>query len=213
MIVNTYVVSDMETKCYLLFDEKSGEMAVVDPGGYSDALLNEIEKNGKNLKYILLTHGHFDHIGIASELKSKYNAKIVCNKAENELIKSELMNLSKFFGKMKETVIPDILLNANDIVLLGSTKIKIISTPGHTVGSSCYLAENILFSGDTIMKETIGRTDFPTGDYHQMMNSVKKIAAMPDELNIYPGHGEKSILQHEKKYNQYFEQRDNEHIY
>ena len=173
---------------------------IIDPGDDLEALLME----APNPRAILLTHGHFDHIGYAQALKEQTNAKLVISKADEPLLSDNNLNLSMaFFGTGVPKTVADITLEDNDTLMLGDSKVTFISTPGHTKGSGCYIIDNNIFTGDTLMKLSMGRTDFPTGSDDDMKASLKRLAALQENYNVYPGHGDYSTLNYEKSCNPY----------
>ncbi len=204
--VKKYIVSMMQTNCFIIKDTKSNESAIVDPGAVTKELLKEIQKSEYKFKYILLTHGHFDHIAGANEVKNITGAKIVICQKEKEFIENKDLNLSDLFykGGLPKTNV-DIFVDENqDVLSLGEYNIKVIETPGHTIGGCCYLIGENLFTGDTVMQGTIGRTDFPTGSYKQIIKSVKKLISLSKNYNLYCGHGDDTTLEREISSNEYF---------
>lgn len=202
--IKSVTVGALQVNCYIVKDIESGDIVVVDPG-CSATLLKELIKNSaEKIKYILLTHGHFDHIGFAKELKDKTNAKLVIGKEDEELLSDNQLNLSvSFLGVTVPKVNADLTLNDGEKIKFGNTDITFISTPGHTKGSGCYVIDDNIFTGDTLMRMSIGRTDFPTGSDKDMMSSLKKLSQLEGEFDIYPGHSGCSNLSYEKKYNPY----------
>ncbi|MDD6447809.1 MAG: MBL fold metallo-hydrolase [Ruminococcus sp.] len=202
--VQSVPVGALQVNCYMLKDSNTGFIAVVDPGDNCTALEKLVEHEKENIKYILLTHGHFDHIGYAQALKEQTNAKLVISKAEEPLLSDNNLNLSMaFFGTGVPKTVADITLEDNDTLMLGDSKVTFISTPGHTKGSGCYIIDNNIFTGDTLMKLSMGRTDFPTGSDDDMKASLKRLAALQENYNVYPGHGDYSTLNYEKSCNPY----------
>ena len=196
LVVESFKVGPLETNCYLIVDKKTQRAAIIDPGGISAELDKKIYSLGEeNVDYILMTHGHFDHIRKATRYKKLTGAKLMIGVNEAEFTKNRRLNLCRIPMPPFEA---DILLNDNDIISLGETKIKVMHTPGHTVGGLCFIAEDFLFSGDTIMRESIGRYDLETGDFNQMRESIKKILGLSKNYIIYPGHGDPTTLQEEK---------------
>lgn len=202
--VQSVPVGALQVNCYMLKDSNTGFIAVVDPGDNCTALKKLVENEKENIKYIFLTHGHFDHIGYAQALKEQTNAKLVISKADEPLLSDNNLNLSMaFFGTGVPKTVADITLEDNDTLMLGDSKVTFISTPGHTKGSGCYIIDNNIFTGDTLMKLSMGRTDFPTGSDDDMKTSLKRLAALKENYNVYPGHGDYSTLNYEKSCNPY----------
>ena len=207
LIVKQYKVGALYTNCYLITDEETKKSAIIDPGGISLELDKEISSRNLSVEYILLSHGHFDHIRKTARYKNKTNAKIAINQKEKDFARDASLNLSCKFART--TIDPfeiDMLLNDGDTIKLGNSTIKIISTPGHTVGSSCFIVDDCIFTGDTLMKQSIGRTDFATGSSNDMVNSLAKLLMLKGNYTIYPGHGDDTTLEFEKKNNPHFSQ-------
>ena len=197
-------VGALQVNCYMLKDSSTGFIAVVDPGDNCTALKKLVENEKENIKYILLTHGHFDHIGYAQALKEQTNAKLAISKADEPLLSDNNLNLSMaFFGTGVPKTVAEITLEDNDTLMLGDSRVTFISTPGHTKGSGCYIIDNNIFTGDTLMRLSMGRTDFPTGSDDDRMTSLKRLAALQENYNVYPGHGDYSTLNYEKSCNPY----------
>ena len=191
-----------KTNCYIIFDENSKEIMVIDPAGDVDKiekLIKEVFKG--NLKYIYLTHCHGDHIAGVNELKEKCGGKVLIHRLDAEGLNNPDINLLPYIGLPPIELEADSILDDKDLLHLGQLELKVIHTPGHTAGStSLYCAkEKCLFSGDTIFAGTWGRTDLPTSSREKIMESiVNKILKLPDETFIYPGHGKATMLKDEK---------------
>ena len=200
--VGCIVLGILENNCYFVHREGETETIFVDPGSQGDKLFVKLREKGLEVKSILLTHGHFDHIMGVNEMREISGAKVYAMKAEEELLSDPVMNSSAKVGK-SYTVKPDVLLNDGDTVELGSMKFKVIATPGHTIGGCCYYSEEdgVLFSGDTLFCESVGRTDFDTGDVRALKQSLKKLMELPDEVKVYPGHNDFTTIGHERLYN------------
>lgn len=209
MRVNKLVTKFKRTNVYIYFDEKTRKGVVIDPGGDSKIILTLLEENHIELEGILLTHGHYDHIYDVHEVKAYNNAKVYAMKEEAKILESPNMNMSYKIAyeeveKSSLSIIPDVLLKDGDVLELANTQIKVIHTPGHTVGSCVFYdeKENILFSGDTLFKDNIGRTDLPSGNQRTIIDSVmNKLFILPNETIVYPGHYDETIIEVEKRIN------------
>ena len=201
MSVKMATFGDMANNCYLIVDDKTNKSALVDCTEYSDKMLELI--GDTELEYILLTHGHFDHILGAKEIKERFGCKIAIGEADAEMLTSARYSLAVFTRHEQGNVEPDILLHDGDIITLGSTGIKVIATPGHTKGGVCYLTGDSLFVGDTLFKLSYGRTDFPGGSWTELQQSLKKLAALDGDYTVYTGHEEITTLDFERRYNEY----------
>ena len=195
----------LRTNCYLVADEESGETFLIDPADRADELARLIEREDVKLKGILITHGHFDHVVAVPELAARYHVPIYCGEQEAELLASPVLNESAAFRR-EVSVVADRLLKDGQKLQLGKTEFTVIATPGHTVGGVCYYAEKerAVFSGDTLFFESVGRSDFHTGNERTLMQSIKeRLYVLPDEVTVYPGHGPKTSIGYEKENNPY----------
>ena len=194
----------LQANTYLAVDEKTNEGFIVDPGGYNKVLTKEVRDNDVNIKYIILTHGHSYHICGVNEHKAEFpDAKIVAYKDEEAMLENPNLNQSPGFGVPYSTK-ADILVSDGDELKVGDVTLKFIHTPGHTEGGMCiYVKEaKALFSGDTLFRQSIGRTDFPGGSYKEIMDSIrKKLFLLPDDTNVFPGHMGTTSIGFEKENN------------
>ncbi|HQL65760.1 MAG TPA: MBL fold metallo-hydrolase [bacterium] len=198
------VVGPVQTNCYIVFSDKKNAV-IIDPGDEPEKILRTVEKQNLNVKYIINTHGHCDHIG-ANHIKNKLKPfpLLGIHQQDEPYIKDTLLNLSEIMGTKYIPVEPDIILNDNQrIVIDDSIWFDILHTPGHTPGSISLKLDNYLFSGDLIFFQSIGRTDLPGGDENLMQQSLKRICCLDKKLVIFPGHGPKTTLKQEIKTNPY----------
>ena len=193
----------LQANTYLVCDETSRLGFIVDLGGYSMELKNIIEKNDIQIQYIVLTHGHGDHIGgVQEHLKDFPDAKVVCSRAEEKMLLDPELNEAHHFGPEKVSFKPDILVDDGDTLTVGNMTMKFIMTPGHTEGGMCILIDDVLFSGDTLFCRSIGRTDLAGGDFRTIMESIKKkLFLLPDETQVLPGHMGPTTIGFEKENN------------
>ncbi|MCR5585929.1 MAG: MBL fold metallo-hydrolase [Lachnospiraceae bacterium] len=198
-------VGPIQTNCYIVYNDETMEAIIIDPGDEAERIARKILS--KNLKpvAILLTHGHFDHISAADELRAKYGVKIYAPKADKEYLRNATLNLSLDFENLRVEVNADVFLEDGQELDFIGKKIKCIETPGHTPGGMCFLfsaPDNLLFAGDTLFRDSHGRTDFYGGSIRDLRNSiVDKLFVLPDETEVFPGHGPSTDIGYEKKYN------------
>ena len=191
---------------YLLVDEESGEAAIVDPAWYGEVVKNALDGENITLKYVLLTHGHFDHIFGVYGLQTERGAKVVIHsKDAGHLLDPKKSLAEGNFPEKQYPVSADILLKDGDVLKLGNEEIKVMSTPGHTEGSVCYILEKdrVIISGDTLFCMTAGRTDFPGGSDEKMIESLKRLIALDGDYRVLPGHNRETTLESERKRNWY----------
>ena len=200
MRLQQFVLGELEVNSYLLWDEETLEAACFDPGGPPQEILAELTQKRLKLKYILLTHGHYDHIGGVNELKANTGALVVIHAADADMLANPDLNLSAIFGR-QIVVKPDQLLADGDVLCLGSQMLKINHTPGHTPGGISVTSSGLLFSGDTLFAGSIGRTDLPGGDQTILNRSLRRLVQLPDETRVFPGHGPETTIGREKQFN------------
>lgn len=190
--------------CYVFADDKTDQAIVVDPGGDVDKIIEVLENKDLKLNYIILTHGHGDHIGGVEELKEKTAAPIYIHKDDAYMLRDANVNHSTSIVGSKVEIEPDHLLEDGDVLNLGELKLNFIHTPGHTKGGMCIAVENALFTGDTLFANSIGRTDLEGGNQEELIDSIKnKLFVLNEELTVFPGHGPASTLRIEKATNPY----------
>lgn len=180
-----------ETNCYIVQCEKTKEAMVIDPGGEVDKIVEMLNTIQAKLKYILLTHCHADHIAGVSELKDRYGGKVLIHRYDEQGLKEPDVNLGEYVGIGIITIEADARVDDNDLLHVGEIEFKVIHTPGHTKGGIClYSAEKkLLFSGDTMFRGSWGRTDLPTSNFADIINSItNKLMPLPEDTIVYPGH-------------------------
>ena len=202
MDIKCLPLGNMPTNCYVLFDEKSKECAVFDPAAEGEKILSFVA--GYKVKYIVLTHMHIDHVMALDEVKEKTGAPVVVSSEDANVMNDDSFTLANFFGTTSPDTQADIKVFHGDILHLGENELKIIHTPGHTLGSICVLCDSVLISGDTLFLESVGRSDFPGGSHTTLINSIREnLFPLNDEIRVYPGHGPMTTIAHEKMYNPY----------
>lgn len=190
LIIKNYPLGPLQENTYLVIDESTGYKAVIDPGYFGEYVSKDIG-NEDSLKYIILTHGHNDHFNDIKEYKDKYiNTKFVAPEKE------------KYLMNKGGCIDADVYVSDGDNIVLGDSVFNFIETPGHTEGSVCILSDNILFSGDTLFRFSVGNTSFETGNWNELQYSIKnKLYVLDDEIIVYPGHGPYTTIGDEKRGN------------
>lgn len=195
--VNIVPAGVYAANCYILVDEDTKECAIIDAGGDADEIETAIEDMNGSPKYLLLTHGHFDHVGGVEEICKKYNIPFYISKTDEEYMEKDnsvFGTLPKASGYLKE----------GDTIKLGNYEIKVIETPGHTKGGLSFFVDGKVFTGDTLFQGSVGRTDFIGGDMSEIISSIKnKLLPLGDDVRVYPGHGASTTIGIEKVRNPY----------
>lgn len=191
----------LSSNCYIIGD--AGEAAVIDPGVEYKAIDEILMQQKLSLKYIILTHAHIDHILHMEELQSACGGKIVVHEEDSPLLGNAMINGAALFGLNTVFGKADLCVKDGDILMLGSLRLEIVHTPGHTPGSICVKVGNTLFSGDTLFRLGVGRTDLGAGDHERLMNSLKVLMKLDDNMKVYPGHGSATDIGYERNNNMY----------
>ena len=199
------VVGPIQTNCYFLYREDTKECLIIDPGYEADKIEAYVQKKQLHVAGILLTHGHCDHITAADEVRKKFQTKIYASGKEKELMADPRMNVSVMMGESVSLKADVWLEDGQELEMLGET-MRCILTPGHTGGGMCFYFPKacMLFSGDTLFQESVGRTDFPTGSSRELIRSVReKLLVLPEAVRVYPGHGLMTTIRDEQMFNPY----------
>lgn len=191
--IETLVLGDYEVNCYLVWGEGSESCVVIDPGYDEDIILAAARKAGKRIEAILLTHGHFDHVGAVRQVFSQTDCDIYLCPADCKMPEQMTAGPLCYTHSYQE----------GDVLTLAGCTFRVLHTPGHTPGSVCLICDNCLFSGDTLFAGSCGRTDFPLGSWTDMMDSLDRLRHLDTDYTVYPGHAEATTLFHEVKYNPY----------
>lgn len=200
--IQTMVLGMVSTNTYILYEEGGSQAVIVDPADHPERILNKCREWKLTPAAIVLTHGHFDHIGAIEGILKDCPVEVIAGEKEEKLIKDPGLNLSGQFGRGYGATITHPVKDGEEFSLLGLTW-KVLETPGHTVGSVCYYiaGEGILLSGDTLFRESYGRTDFPGGSSRQLTESIGRLFKLPEDTMVYPGHDSATTIGHEKQYN------------
>jgi len=202
MKIKTLPLGQMSTNCYVVSDENN-TCAIFDCDGNGLDLIQYLEKNQLKPTHILLTHGHFDHIGAVETIKEKYGCPVYAGAKELPVLTDPNINFSIQVGA-PISITPDHLLQEGDVVTVGTMEFTVMETPGHTCGSISFISENVIFSGDTLFQGSCGRTDFPTGDWETILHSLKRLRDLPGDYEVYSGHGPMTTMDAERKTNPFF---------
>ena len=201
MEIKAFVSGMVETNSYVVSNDE-GDCVIIDCESPCDELCEYIDSKGLKPLFLLLTHGHFDHTGGAQKVREKYGLKIAAGVNEKPVFEGGRKSGAKF-SKDSSVIEPDIYLNDGDTISSGSLSFYIMNTPGHTAGSLCYVIEDVIFSGDTLFLEDCGRCDLFSGSFEDMLKSLRRLKDMEGDYTVYPGHGPKTTLGHERCHNTY----------
>jgi hydroxyacylglutathione hydrolase len=197
-ILETVTVGPIEANCYILACERTLEAVIIDPGADDDKIKRRLSKKGLLARYIINTHGHADHIGA----NRRFGLPVMIHRSDVPFLSSSAMNLSAILGMAISSPPPDRVLEDGDKLNAGDLLLEIIHTPGHTPGSISVRCEDLVFTGDALFNESIGRTDFPYSSGEDLLRSIReKLFVLPDSTKVYPGHGAATTIGHERGHN------------
>ncbi|MDD4170124.1 MAG: MBL fold metallo-hydrolase [Desulfotomaculaceae bacterium] len=202
MLLVGFSVGPIESNCYIVGCEETKEAAIVDPGAEAKRILSKAESLGVDIRYIILTHGHIDHIGALAEVQRDTGAKVLIHAEDAGMLTDSGKNLSTYMGSLITMKAADRLLQDGDVIKVGKETIEVLHTPGHTRGGISLKCEAGILSGDTLFYGSIGRSDFPGGSHNQLIASIEnKLLKFPPETRVYPGHGPATTIGWERLHN------------
>ena len=208
MKIEPLIVGPLEVNCYIAICEETNHAAIIDPGDDEQKILDFIRKTGVKVTHILLTHGHSDHIAAVAPVQRATQARILVHRDEAPLL-DLAEELSQMFGlRVPEPFKVDEYFQDGDVITTGNSEFKVISTPGHSPGSVCFLTGQDLLAGDTLFRNSIGRTDLPGGSYYDLIRSIKgKLFKLDGATRVLPGHGPSTTIEHEMRNNPFLADR------
>jgi hydroxyacylglutathione hydrolase len=200
--ITRFVLGPLETNAYILLDGETRKAAVIDPAAEDEALLRFLETNASSVERILLTHGHFDHIGGISGLRARWKSDVCIHPLDADMLTRPSENLSPFLGMQFKTRAADILIDDGMEIEVGTLNVRVLHTPGHTQGSVCFAGDGFVLSGDTLFRLSVGRADFPGSSMERLLHSVRnRLVPLGDVIRVFPGHGEETTIGYEREHN------------
>ncbi len=202
--IKTCVLGQVATNCYLVYNEQTKAAVVIDPADNSEYIIDKCSSLGIVPNAVLLTHGHFDHILAAKDVAREYGCKIYAGRDEEALLLDPAKNMTGAWGMPQLSLQADVLVRDKEVLNLLGFEWEVLFTPGHTAGSVCYYigSDGVLFSGDTLFADSLGRTDLPTGSSSVIVKSIlERLLVLPEDTMVYPGHGDPTTIGHEQQYN------------
>ncbi len=204
MIVEVFAVGALQVNCVVLGCPETRKAVVIDPGADLEHIEAALRKHDLTVELILNTHGHFDHIGANAGLKESTGAPLLIHKDDVNLLQMAKIQAATYGLPAEDSPVPDTELHGGETLTFGAQTLEVLHTPGHSPGCVCFYCEGLLVSGDTLFAGSIGRTDLPGGDHQQLLDSIQaKLAGLPPQTKILPGHGPLTTIDHELKYNPY----------
>lgn len=206
--IQQFPLGPMQTNCYLLGCEQTMQAAIIDPSWDGRNIFAAADNGGWDITHILLTHSHFDHVGGLGQLKEETNAPIYMHPDAVEMLRNAGMSAAMFGLKMPSVPPPDVMIGEGDTIEVGKLQVKVLFTPGHAPGHvSFYLPDyHVLFDGDVLFQQSIGRTDLPGGDHPTLMKTIReKFLTLPDETHVLSGHGSPTTIGEERMHNPFLQ--------
>ncbi len=201
MILRRLVVGPLEENCYIVADEKTKDALVIDPGDESERIVEAIKENDLKVVAVVLTHAHFDHLGAVGDIKRETGAKVLIHADDLEIFRTAKEQAILWGFEIDDIPEPDGLLKDGDVIRAGGIEFKVIHTPGHSPGGISLYGKGIVFTGDTIFRGSVGRTDLPGGDIRKLKNSFRRLLELPEETRMLSGHGPETTVRREKEEN------------
>jgi len=200
--VKRLIVGPLDSNCYVLWDDRSKEGVIIDPGENAELILRTVKELDIDIKYILVTHGHFDHVAAVAPLKRELNADFLAHKDDFFFIEDGKNAAFRWGFDIEQPPKPDRFIKDGDTIKVGNFELQVLHTPGHSPGGVSFLYDRMVFGGDTLFQRSIGRTDFRMGSFDDLSNSIKtRLYTLPDDTVVYTGHGPITTIGKEKKYN------------
>jgi len=200
-LLQTIVVGALETNCYLFADAATRECAIIDPGGDDVTIAERLAEHNLRPTMILLTHAHFDHAGAVAALKRRYEVRVGASQLEARCLEDARLSGAEWFGLPFETTAADFSLAEGDQLRVGAVELKVLATPGHSAGGLSFLGDGLVFSGDVLFRDGIGRYDLPDSDAQALRRSLERLLALDDATRVYPGHGPPTTIGRERRSN------------
>ncbi|HMK44548.1 MAG TPA: MBL fold metallo-hydrolase [Dissulfurispiraceae bacterium] len=201
MIIRSVVVGPLQVNCYIVADKISKEAVVIDPGDEPELILDLIRKHGLSIRYILCTHGHFDHVGAVSDIKEVAHVPVLIHQEDLFLYEAASTAGTMWGFEVSPQPKPDSYLKEGDTIRFGTSSLTVMHTPGHSPGSVCLFGDGQLISGDTLFAGSIGRSDLPGGNLGRLKESFRRLMALPEATGVLPGHGPSSSIGEERREN------------
>jgi hydroxyacylglutathione hydrolase len=205
MLIERLVVGMLESNCYLVASEDTKEGIIIDPGGDGPLILDRVQKLGLNITYIVNTHGHIDHIAANGPVKEATGAQLAIHKDDAEWLVTDQGAYARMLGVQSPGPAADVLLEEGDEIAFGSERLQVMHTPGHSLGGISLVGDGVVFCGDTLFADGVGRVDLPGGSWETLMHTIKtRLFSLPDDTIAYTGHGPPTTIGREKQSNPWF---------